>query len=119
MKKSRCFQIHIDIRWIYCYSVNPPEISEDSFTDNAYNSAFLFIPEGTEEVYNNTQWGKFWIIPLLVNSINNIYNGNFKVNCNNTNITISGLKDMEPVSFYSLEWHVIRKNYIQRWCGII
>lgn len=107
---SKCFATSLDISWIECYSVNPPEISEDSFTDNAYNSAYFFIPEGTEEVYNNTQWGKFRIIPLLVNSINNIYNGNFKVNCNNTNITISGLKDMEPVSFYSLNGMLLKKT---------
>ena len=45
---------------IHLKTKTPPSVNEDSFDEETYKNAILFVPEGTIEVYTNSEtWNKF------------------------------------------------------------
>ena len=55
-----------NISKVTCFSKRPPVIAENTFADDVYKNATLYIPEGSENTYYaTTGWNKFYNIEII------------------------------------------------------
>jgi hypothetical protein len=105
---ERCFEGCPSIKEINSDAVTPPEVSESSF-DDIYNSATLYVPLGSRELYAAAPvWNKF--ANIQEKSSTSLSNLNYKQNNNKITVYTTDGKIVYQGNNYSNQKAELKKG---------
>lgn len=102
---ERAFNRCVSLTSVISKMVNPCSISSDCFSDDVYNNATLYVPQGRTSAYKSTNyWSKFKNIEEGEPSgIAQIHENAVLIQANDGLVSISGLGDSERIAIYQTD----------------
>lgn len=96
------FRDCLSLREVYSAMENPCELPELGFADATFQSAALYVPQGTESVYKNKNfWKKFTrILPFDFTRINSVHDNLITIKSMDNGILVKNVPLLSVVSLY-------------------
>ena len=100
--EERAFNRCVSLTSIVSKMENPCSISSDCFSNEAYNNATLYVPQGTISKYSaKNYWNKFvHIVEGEPAGIASVLNSQMNIEAHEGIINISGLSDNDRIAIY-------------------